>query len=527
VVGAAIGVTVSQLGKNSSAHSTAATQAGQPAAALCTHQIHVVTASSFAPVLDKVSGALASGPSCVAIKTTLADGQGAANVVASSPDADVWIPDDASWRNLPNDATLSGTAGTPLATSPMYFVTMKNAPLPAAQSSWVGLASVLAAQTGTKLVIRDPAGSGDGLVAAGAMGDAVFALSGPLQSALDLMRAWQKGRMVTGSAPAFPQASNEVGIVPEYALLRSGQTDQYTISAPTDATGMMRFTWNPTTAAIADPNRSAALNALHDALTGANSAAALAASGLRGPAGQPIASDGHDTTALPQQRAKTLSALSQHHMWHVLTTWHPEQRKANMLVVVDVSGSMGNPASSTDPRPLISLVQDGVSQLGALLPPTAYLGLWKFGYQLSAPNDYQELVPTAVLDPGQQTKFAAAVKQLTAQDTGTALYNTILAGYQYQQAHFQNGMPNELLIFTDGKNEDAPNSISIDKLKAGLAAADPKKRVQIGILGFRDRLPVDELKGAVSPVGGQVDTLHSANDVLGAFVHAVSGGLTH
>jgi hypothetical protein len=527
VAGAAVGVAVSQLASGSSSHSSAGTLAGQSSAPACTRQVHVVTGSSFVPVLNKVAGSLASGSNCVVIKTTVADGQGAANVVASSPDADVWIPDDASWRNLPNNVKLAGSAGSVIATSPMYFVTLKNTPLPAAESSWVGLASVLSQQTGAKLVIRDPAASADGLVAAGSMGDAVFALSGPLQSALDLMRAWQKGRVVTGSEPAFPQSSNEVGVVPEYALLRSGKADLYTVTAPTDATGMMRFTWNPTAAAAADPNRTTALNALHDALTGADSGAALAATDLRGPTGQPIAAEGHDTAAFPQQHGKSLATLSQHHVWHVLTTWHPDQRKANMLVVVDVSGSMGNPASNADSRPLISVVRQGVAQLSALSPPTSFLGLWKFGYQLSPPNDYQVLVPTAALDPGQQAKFNAAAAGLAAQDTGTGLYDTILAAYQAQQAHFQNGMPNEVLIFTDGKNEDAPNSISLAQLKSSLAAADPNKRVQIGVLGFRGELPVDQLTDALSPVGGQVDSLKSANDVLGAFVHAVSGGLTH
>jgi Ca-activated chloride channel homolog len=532
LAGAAVAVTVHQLGHRSSSQTGAGTLAGLSSAAACPRQVHVVTASSFVPVLNKVSGSLASGSNCVVIKTTVADGQGAANVVASSPDADVWIPDDASWRHLPNGAKLSGTAGSVIATSPMYFVTVKNAPLPAAESSWVGLATVLSQQTGTRLVIRDPAASADGLVAAGSMGDAVFARSGPLQSALDLMRAWQKGRMVTGTAPAFPQTSSEVAVVPEYALLRSGRADEYNVTAPTDATGMMRFTWNPTAAAAADPDRTAALNALHDALTGPNSTAALAANQLRGPTAQPIVESGYAAVAvLPAQHGKSLATLSQHHVWHVLTTWHPDQRKANILVVVDVSSSQGNTAPGSN-LPLIQVVQQGVTQLTTLLPPTSHLGLWKFGYHLSPPNDYQVLAPTAGLDPGQQQRFARATEQLTAQNTGTALYDTILAAYKDQQAHFQNGRPNEVLIFTDGKNEDAPDSISIDQLKASLAATDPNKRVQIGVLAFRGPAfrgpaPVDQLTDALSPVGGQVDTLNNANDVLGAFVHAVSGGLTH
>ena len=45
----------------------------------------MVTASSFVPVLNKVSASLASGSNCVVIKTRVAEGQGAATVVASSP----------------------------------------------------------------------------------------------------------------------------------------------------------------------------------------------------------------------------------------------------------------------------------------------------------------------------------------------------------------------------------------------------------------------------------------------------------
>jgi hypothetical protein len=47
------------------------------------------------------------------------------------------------------------------------------------------------------------------------------------------------------------------------------------------------------------------------------------------------------------------------------------------------------------------------------------------------------------------------------------------------------------------------------------------------VLGFGNRLPVDALSAALAPINGQIDTLGSAEQVLGAFVHAVSGGLTH
>ena len=271
-------------------------------------------------------------------------------MVASSPDADVWIPDDASWRHLPNGAKLSGTAGSVRSRRARCISSRSRTHrCRLRRSSWVGLAAVLSQQTGTRLVIRDPAASADGLVAAGSMGDAVFALSGPLQSALDLMRAWQKGRMVTGSAPAFPQTSSEVAVVPEYALLRSGRADDYNVTAPTDATGMMRFTWNPTAAAAADPDRAGC------ARTRCTTRRRAPTRPLRWPrmicaayrAAERVRA-GTTPAPLPAQHGKSLATLSQHHVWHVLTTWHPDQRKANILVVVDVSASQGNTAPGSN-----------------------------------------------------------------------------------------------------------------------------------------------------------------------------------
>jgi hypothetical protein len=121
----------------------------------------------------------------------------------------------------------------------------------------------------------------------------------------------------------------------------------------------------------------------------------------------------------------------------------------------------------------------------------------------------------------------AAAHHLDARATGTGLYDTILAAYRRQQRDFQPGMPNEVLVFTDGKDQDDPGGISLAALRSSLAAADPGKHVQVGELGFGGQLPTTALEHALSPVDGQVDRLTTTPEVVGAFVHAVSGGLTH
>ncbi len=493
----------------------------------CPHRVRAVTATSFAPVLHKVAQSLAVGSRCVDVQVTVAGGQHAASVVAATK-ADVWIPDDASWRDLPNPVAFAANGATTIATSPLLFVmdAATAASQPAAARTWDGLAAELGAQGSTRLVISDPVTSGDGMVAGGALTYTVIESAGPLISAYDLLRAWQAGTTVNGDSPALPRKTGDVGIVPEYALLRSGQGDHFKVVAPSDDTALMRFTWYPTASGTADPDRSAALSRLRNALTDNAGQHALQAFGLRAAkwpaAAPPAAAD----VQLPPVTAPPMPVTVQPAMWHVLTTWTPAQRVANVLVVVDVSGSMGDNAPGTR-SPLIALVRQGVGQVNALLPDTARLGLWQFGSRLAPPNDYEELVSTAPLVSAQRARLAAATATLTARKTGTGLYDTILAAYKYQQAHFQAAMPNEILLFTDGVNQDDPVSISLARLKSTLAAADPKKRVQIGVFAFGKRLPTDALTNALAPVGGQVDTLTNADEVVAAFVHAVSGGLTH
>jgi hypothetical protein len=187
---------------------------------------------------------------------------------------------------------------------------------------------------------------------------------------------------------------------------------------------------------------------------------------------------------------------------------------------------MADPAPGTK-KSLISLVSQGVEQVRSLMPGDSRVGLWEFGSQLDGQRDYRVLVPDRPLDAAQRHRLTAAAHKLKAQQTGTGLYDTILAAYRAQLAHFSSDMPTEVMVFTDGRNEDDPNSISLAALRKALANSDRAKHVQVGVLGFGNRLPVDAFSAALAPIEGQIDTIGSADEVLGAFVHAVSGGLTH
>jgi hypothetical protein len=492
--------------------------------------LRVVSASSFAPVLTRLAPQLTQGDKCVRLDVVRADGRAAPAQVAQGS-TDVWIPDDSSWQHMASPALLAPDqahgAGTVLATSPIFMVTDDGTAgrIEQAGGSWLALADLLENGSGVRLVVRDPAGSGDGLVGAGAVAEAVWIREGMDASALALEKIVPKALTVR-TALAMPTSSGDVGIVPEYALLpqlaRSGRSAP-SVLAGTDHSAELRFTWFPTAKAVADSARAAALDRLRALLTGSQAAAALDAAGLR-PAGSgnPPAA-GRDQ--VPPLTAAALPVLGGHHVDHVFASWFRDDRRVNVTMVVDVSWSMSNPAKGSS-KPLIDLVRQGVQDVGAMLPDRSRLGLWEFGSQLDGQHDYQQILPIEPLSSDHRKELGSAVRGLQAQHTGTGLYDTILDAYTAQRNAYTTGMSNQVMVFTDGINEDDPNSITIGELTAQLKKAQDRRRpVQLSVVVFGQQKQAGALSTALEPISGYVESLTKADQVEAMFIHLASGGL--
>jgi hypothetical protein len=495
----------------------------------CDTTLKVVTASSFSTVLATLQPSLATGPNCVALDTVVVDGRDAAARVAER-EADVWIPDDLSWAAVARGGLLAdegkGDSGTVLAISPIYMVTdtATATRLTGAGGSWLGLSKLVASPGGVRLALRDPNGSGDGMVAAGSLGEAVWNKDGMDASSAALSAALRQTRTVPGTAPALPDRPGEVGLVPEYALLAAKRTPEDAAVLPgTDHTAVLRYGWLPTAAAVADPARKAALDRLLAALKSRDAAKAYAAAGLRRSDAR-VAPDEGDVR-LPRLTAAPLDILKPHHVDHVFAAWYVQDRRSSILLAVDVSGSMGQPAPGTT-TPLIRLVQQGCLAVGQMLPDQSSLGLWSFGSQLDPPRDYRVLLPTAQLTDGQRAGLAGAVGKLTAERTGTGLYDTILAAYKAATAQWRPDEANQVVVFTDGRNEDDPVSIGLHQLATELKrAADPKRPVELTVVAYGKLPEVSSLEDALGEVDGYVSSVQTPAQVSAAFLHAAASGL--
>jgi hypothetical protein len=186
---------------------------------------------------------------------------------------------------------------------------------------------------------------------------------------------------------------------------------------------------------------------------------------------------------------------------------------------------MASPAPGSG-KPLIDLVRQGCQSLGPLLPDDAKLGLWEFGTKLDGTNDHRVLLPLGGLNQSHRKSLNGAVGALQVLKTGTGLYDTILSAYLAAQAAYQPGITNQVLLFTDGRNEDDPGGLTAEQLAAQLAAkADKNRPVLLSIVAFGQRPEANVLTQALKPVEGYVDPINTADEVAAVFIHVAAGGL--
>jgi von Willebrand factor type A domain/Bacterial extracellular solute-binding protein len=498
----------------------------------CT-SLRVVTTASYEPALDAVADDLVSGEDCVELDVTVADGRSAEPVV-DEEQAHVWITDDASWleryeaaeaEEYGADSEEADLSYQLLATSPVLFASSPAmaSRIQRAGGGWTGLATLVDGDRPVSVVTRDPASTGDGLVALGGLGDAVWDSEGMDASALLLDEAYREHRTESDLA-ASALAADEVALMPEY-LLAGERSGGLTVVAPVDRTVLMRYSWYDTEVDAEDPAIRTARSRLLAALTtGPSADAARAAAHLRDVRGEPPAMLSTDDTWVGGQLPTVNPVLDAHKVEHVFSTWYAADRKADLLVVVDVSGSMATPAPGSG-RPLIDLVRQNVKHLAAELPSDARLGVWGFGSQLDGARDYIVVDPFRPLTSDHRRSLARDVERLEAQDTGTGLYDTVYDAYRSALSEARPNVRFQVMVFTDGLNQDDALGTSASGLRAALAeVADPEAPVGLTVVQVGAHSST-RLERALRPIDGEVVTIDSAHDVVASFIHLAAGGL--
>jgi Ca-activated chloride channel homolog len=170
----------------------------------------------------------------------------------------------------------------------------------------------------------------------------------------------------------------------------------------------------------------------------------------------------------PNQPQTTLELPSPPVLVGLIDRWGQNRKSARVLIVIDVSGSMGEPASGQGDSKLDLVKKAAVAALGQFKPDDD-VGLWIFstGVNRQEPTDYLELVPTGPIGP-QREAMAAKINDLVPTQ-GTPLYTVTKAADDQLVQTFDAQRINAVLLLTDGKNEDERNT-DLDGLLRSLRA---------------------------------------------------------
>jgi Ca-activated chloride channel family protein len=169
----------------------------------------------------------------------------------------------------------------------------------------------------------------------------------------------------------------------------------------------------------------------------------------------------------PNQPQTTLGVPAPPVLVKIIQKWGQDRKSARVLLVIDVSGSMGDQAGGGATK--LDLAKRAAVQALGQFSPNDQVGLRIFSTNISPrdPTDYLDLVPIGPVAT-QREQLAAKIQSLVP-TSGTPLYTTALASYQDMKRTFDAARINAVVLLTDGKNDD-PRNNDLEKTLTALRA---------------------------------------------------------
>ena len=187
--------------------------------------------------------------------------------------------------------------------------------------------------------------------------------------------------------------------------------------------------------------------------------------------GNPAVALGAPVTAAngvdPAQPQTTLGVPTPTVLVKVIDQWAQLRKGARVLLVIDVSGSMGDDAGNGDTK--LDLAKRAAVDALDQFKGDDLVGLRVFTTDVSRtePKDYLDLVPIGPIG-AQREVIANKIRDLVPR-SGTPLYTTAKASYDDLRANFDPARINAVVLLTDGQNDD-PRNNDLDALVSALRA---------------------------------------------------------
>ncbi|MEA2972249.1 MAG: Ca-activated chloride channel [Actinomycetota bacterium] len=157
----------------------------------------------------------------------------------------------------------------------------------------------------------------------------------------------------------------------------------------------------------------------------------------------------------------------------ILDLWAQQRRSARVMLVIDVSGSMGDPADEDDDQgqTKLDLAKQAAVTALAQFKDDDDVALRIFSTEISPtePTDYLDLVPFGPIG-AQREQIASKIRSLVPTQ-GTPLYTVAGASFENLRASYDAAKINAVVLLTDGRNED-PRNRDLEKLLTDLHAGN-------------------------------------------------------
>jgi Ca-activated chloride channel family protein len=183
------------------------------------------------------------------------------------------------------------------------------------------------------------------------------------------------------------------------------------------------------------------------------------------PVGPPIASsNGVD----PNQPQNVLSVPDPPVLVRILDLWAQQRKAAKVMLVMDVSGSMGDSADNQGNTKLDLAKQAAIVALDQFkADDQVALRIFSTEISRNPPTDYVDLVPFGPAASNREL-IASKIRSLVP-TKGTPLYTVAQDSYTQLRDTYDETKINAVVLLTDGKNED-PHNPDVDHLLSMLRA---------------------------------------------------------
>jgi Ca-activated chloride channel family protein len=177
--------------------------------------------------------------------------------------------------------------------------------------------------------------------------------------------------------------------------------------------------------------------------------------------GNPAVAVGEPITAEfgvdPSQPTTTLEVPAPEVMIGALERWAEQRKPARVLLLIDVSGSMGEVGDPSNGATKLDLAKQAAIESLDQFRDDDEVGIRIFSTELSAtePTDYVDLVPIGPVGENRET-LARRIRDLVPTN-GTPLYTSVADSYAELREDFDPTRINAVVVLSDGRNEDPRN----------------------------------------------------------------------